>query len=129
MTLNPVCENVETAQGVPLTVTGGTGENYEEPRIASHGKRTVPRQKGARNQVHGSANARGPLESNPRHIDSGGGLQGQGPVRQSRQGGGRSGCRQNGHRDSVIYDQRCLRQCNLSSVLGQGSNCCGQKRR
>lgn len=22
MTLNPVCENVETAQGVPLTVTG-----------------------------------------------------------------------------------------------------------
>ena len=22
MTLNPICENVETAQGVPLTVTG-----------------------------------------------------------------------------------------------------------
>ena len=66
MTLNPVCENVETAQGVPLTVTGVAqvthfhmhnvniwnqpnkmsswkvfeinivGENNEEPGIAAH---------------------------------------------------------------------------------------------
>ena len=37
MTLNPVCENVETAQGVPLTVTG-----VAQVYFNSHGRSARP---------------------------------------------------------------------------------------
>ena len=84
MTLNPICENVETAQGVPLTVTGVAqvrhvkneevwtednlvaGEDHEEPRAAAHGLRAVPRQEGARDQEHRAPDARGSPEGNSR---------------------------------------------------------------
>ena len=38
MTLNPVCENVETAQGVPLTETGVAQVNSYNESIARVGR-------------------------------------------------------------------------------------------
>ena len=97
-----------------------SGENYEESRVAAHGLRAVPRQEGARDQVDRPADPGGSPEGHPGHPHCGGGLQGQGPVRQPRQGGRRPRRGQDGHRDPLLHHQGRLRQRHLPPVTRQG---------
>merc|ERR1719516_786607 len=55
MTLNPICENVETAQGVPLTVTGvAQVKIMKNPELLHTASEQFLGKKRTRNQVNGA---------------------------------------------------------------------------
>merc|ERR1719411_2606570 len=120
MTLNPVCDNVETKQGVPLTVTGVAQvkimKNPELLGIAAEqflGKKEdeitdtiLQTLEGHLRAILGTLHRRG-------------GLQGPGPVRQpgARHRQARRG--QDGHRDPLLHHQGRVRQRGLSLLTRQ----------
>merc|ERR1719174_1022326 len=88
MTLNPVCENVETAQGVPLTVTGVAQVKIMKNPELLHSQRTVPWEERTRNQVNGATDFGRTSQGHPWNADGRGGVQRQRPVCFISEGGG-----------------------------------------
>merc|ERR550519_1175082 len=78
MTLNPVCENVETAQGVPLTVTGVAQVKIMKNTDLLH---TASEQFLGKKEHEIKSTVLQTLEGHLRYPDSRGGVQRQGPVR------------------------------------------------
>lgn len=50
------------------------------------------------------------------------GLQRPGPIRCLSARSGSAWCRSHGHRNSIVYNQRCLRWCTILGITGQSTN-------
>merc|ERR1719251_461958 len=119
MTLNPVCDNVETKQGVPLTVTG-----VAQVKIMKDEKflEIAAEQFLGKKEDEITDTILQTLEGHLRAILGTltvGGLQGPGPVRQpgARHRQARRG--QDGHRDPLLHHQGRVRQRGLSLLTRQ----------